>query len=60
MPKQESDRRSKAVNLANAINNIEGHPVSSLAEMLSTRWAKGEITGDEMKSELLTKHYQTK
>lgn len=50
-------RRIAAVKAADAINAIEGAPVSDFARNLSIRWAKGEITGEEMQSSLL-EHYQ--
>lgn len=58
MSPQESYRRTKAVKLANSINEIEGAPVSSSAKLLSARWAKGEISGTEMKATLLNAHRQ--
>ncbi len=45
--------RLAAVKVADAINAIEGAPVSDYVRSLSDRWAKGEITGDEMKAALL-------
>ena len=51
-------RRLAAVKLANAVNKIEGVPVSSQAKTLSARWARGEISGKEMKAALIAKHKQ--
>lgn len=57
MDQQVRRRRIAAVKAADAINAIEGAPVSEYAHRLSSRWARGEITGEEMKSTLL-KHYR--
>lgn len=43
-------RRLTAVKLAKAINKIEGVPVTSQAKRLSAQWARGEISGMEMKA----------
>ena len=39
-------RRIQAVKLANALNTIEGVPVSDYAKELSQQWANGEISGE--------------
>ncbi len=49
-------RRSAAVKVANTLNTIEGVPVSTFTKELSAKWAKGEITGAQMKAALLEKH----
>ena len=49
------ERRIQAVKLADALNAIEGVPVSEYAKMLSQRWANGDLTGEQMK-EALTSH----
>ena len=41
---QIQNRRIAAVKAADAINAIEGVPVSDYAKTLSASWAKGEIT----------------
>lgn len=41
---------------ADAINAIEGVPVSDYARTLSLCWARGEITGEQMKAALLASH----
>lgn len=46
-------RRMAAVKTADAINAIEGVPVSDYARTLSLCWARGEITGEQMKAALL-------
>jgi len=51
------NHRITAVKVADAINAIGGGPVSDYARDLSDRWARGEITGEEMKSALLS-YYQ--
>ena len=43
------EKRLKAVKFADAINNIEGVPVSGRAKELSTLWANGELSSSEMK-----------
>ena len=50
------ERRIAAVKTADAINAIEGVPVSRYAWMLSQSWARGEIGGVQMKSALLGSH----
>jgi len=56
MPPHTDSRRLKAVKLAYAVNKIEGVPTTENARRLSSQWARGEITGEEMKSSLFTKH----
>jgi hypothetical protein len=51
-------KRRAAVKLANAVNKIEGVPVSTQAKTLSVKWARGEISGAEMKAALIAKHKQ--
>lgn len=53
MDQQTRSRRITAVKAADAINAIEGAPVSGYARRLSILWARGKITGDEMKSSML-------
>ena len=48
--------RINAVKLADALNAIEGIPVSDYAKMLSHCWANGELTGEQMKAALLASH----
>lgn len=52
-------RRLAAVKLANAVNKIEGVPVSTQAKKLSARWMRGEISGTQMKALLIAKHKQS-
>lgn len=56
MTQKQMNRRLAAVKTANAINAIEGAPVSDYAKMLSLRWMRGEITGAQMKAALLDSH----
>ena len=49
-------KRTEAVKVADTLNNIEGVPVTSYAKELSEKWAKGEITGAQMRAALLAKH----
>ena len=56
MTLQEFNRRKIAIKAADAINKIEGAPVSSDAIRLSHQWANGVLTGIEMKTALIAKH----
>lgn len=56
LTKQKLQKRIAAVKTADAINAIEGAPVSDFARKLSTRWARGEITGQEMLTALRESH----
>lgn len=56
MTVQERQCRLQAVKLADALNAIEGCPVSSYAKALSDSWARGELTGEQMRSALLASH----
>lgn len=49
-------RRIQAVKLADALNAIEGHPVSAFAKALSDSWVRGELTGEQMRNALLASH----
>ena len=49
-------RRIQAVKLADALNAIEGVPVSDYAKPLSRCWANGALTGVQMKEALLASH----
>ena len=53
MTAKQLSRRVAAVKTADAINAIEGVPVSDYARTLSLCWARGEITGEQMKAALL-------
>ena len=56
MTKKQLNRRIAAVKTADAINAIEGAPVSDYAKQLSAKWARGELTGDQVKAALLAHH----
>lgn len=56
MTAKQISRRIAAVKTADAINAIEGAPVSSYARTLSHSWAKGEISGAQMKQALWASH----
>lgn len=56
MTKQQRNRRIAVVKTADAINDIEGVPVSDYALELSLRWIRGEITEEKMKLQLLAYH----
>ncbi len=56
MTAQQLSRRIAAVKAADAINAIEGVPVSDYARKLSFLWARGELTGEQMKAALHASH----
>ncbi len=56
MMKEQKNRRLAAVKTADAINAIEGVPVSDYARQLSASWARGELTGEQMKAALSVYH----
>ena len=56
MPTVDVTRRKRAVKIANAINSIEGVPVSEKAKELYRLWSNGEITGEQMKAEIFAMH----
>lgn len=56
MSPQVYSKRKAAIKLADTLNNIEGVPVSDYARELSDKWAKGEITGQQMKAALIAMH----
>ncbi len=56
MSPQIEAKRRKAVMVADTLNKIEGVPVTEFAKELSSKWAKGEITGAQMKTMLIQKH----
>lgn len=49
-------KRITAIKVADTLNKIEGVPVSDFARELSHKWAKGEITGNQMKAALIAAH----
>ena len=50
------NRRIQAVKLADALNAIEGVPVSSYAQTLSQCWVREEMTSEQMKEALYVYH----
>ena len=56
MTAKQLSKRLAAVKTADAINAIEGAPVSAYARQLSASWARGELTGEQMKTALLASH----
>ena len=56
MTAKQLSKRIAAVKTADAINAIEGAPVSEYARKLSASWARGELTGEQMKTALLASH----
>ena len=56
MAPHEINKRHTAIRVADALNAIEGAPVSTLAKKLSLQWANGDISAAEMKEQLLKVH----
>ena len=56
MTQKAQQKRITAIKVADTLNAIEGVPVSLNARQLSDRWARGEITGQQMKALLLSSH----
>lgn len=56
MTARQINKRIAAVKTADAINAVEGVPVSDYAKELSALWARGELTGEQMKAALLASH----
>ena len=56
MTDKDINQRLAAVKAADAMNAIEGAPASQYAKELSLKWARGEITGAQMKQLLLSHH----
>ncbi|MCR5485817.1 MAG: hypothetical protein K6F09_09515 [Clostridiales bacterium] len=52
-------KRIKAVKIADAINNIEGVPVSDKAKELSALWVNSSISSADMKRILIETHRRT-
>ena len=59
MSPQAEARRKNAIIVANTLNKIEGVPVTDFAIELSTKWAKGDISGTQMREMLIKKHKRT-
>ena len=56
--KEDFHKRLTAFKTADAINAIDGEPVSVDAKVLSEKWIRGELTGEQMKQELLDLHWK--
>ena len=54
--REDFHKRLTAVKTADAINAINGVPISADAKLLSEKWVRGELTGEQMKQELLDLH----
>lgn len=54
--KADFHKRFAALKTADAINAIKGVPVSVDAKLLSEKWVRGKLTGEQMKQELLDLH----
>ena len=52
----EIQKRKRAVRIADAINGIEGVPVSNFAIELSDKWANGDISDAQMIEMLINSH----
>lgn len=52
----EFQKRKRAVKIADAINGIEGVPVSDFAKDLSDKWAQGTISDSQMIEMLVNAH----
>lgn len=47
-------KRRRAVKIANAVNSIEDVPVSKEVKLIQARFAKGELTSEQMKTEVIS------
>ena len=56
--KEDFHKRLAAPKTADAINAIKGVPVSADAKFLSEKRVRGELTGEQMKQELLDLHWK--
>ena len=54
--KEDFHKRLADLKTADGINRIKGVPVSADAKFLSEKWVRGELTGEQMKQELLDLH----
>lgn len=52
----EMQRRKRAIKIADAVNSIEGVPVSNYARELAEKWADGVISAAQMKELLIKTH----
>lgn len=53
------ERRMRAASVADAVNDIEGVPISDFAKDLTKRWIEGELTHEERHA-ILLERYKTK
>ena len=56
MEKIDLEKRRAAVELSEAINAIEGVPVSQFAQNIYDEWAQGKITDEQMQHALREHH----
>lgn len=47
-------KRRRAVKIANVVNSIDGVPVSKEVKLIQARFAKGELTSEQMKTEVIS------
>lgn len=47
-------KRTTAIKIADALNSIEGVPVSDFAKELSVKWAKGDIESKDKTDSLIS------
>ena len=52
----ENKKKTRAVKIADAINNINGVPVSDFAKDLSDKWVQGTISDSKMIELLINAH----
>ena len=52
----EFEKRRRAIKIADAINGIEGVPISDFAKELSDKWAQGTISDSQMIEMLVNAH----
>lgn len=50
------ERRIRAASVANAVNDIEGAPISDFAKELNRKWIKGELTHEDRHAILLERY----
>ena len=58
MQTAEQKRRIAAIKTADAINAIEGAPISDFARALSNSWVRGELTDEQAQEALWLYHQQ--
>lgn len=54
MPDKEKEKRLRAVNIAKAINSIEGVPIPDETNEFFRQWIDGEISDDQLTEVMLS------